>query len=583
MVETSFQAELPPSLTFSPIALADLPTFGPRLGQIALHRQDGSAHLEISTPNLMTATSHGVIPHLSRDHVNVTKAIRWVHVPFESFLSHTPPIPTLQPGPHPIHRFLGYDPSQHIVSMSARDPFDGRDMPANGKDFISVYCIRGVRKITPNMWNSYTSACNPDVVTALSDTPFTPPPHSQKRITKSIEKSSAWLTDILQAQSQQVLAQGVSEHQCPDISVPNVRNVLVHMAGSVTIQARQAFANSLLEKLDNRDAEQLAPLRTLDDGVAGYVFDLMPLRAALSAKMISTSEILPGLERGAMSVIAPNAQQQHDTPELSDLIQASLKHLPVTKPRLVNSANSPHEMLRLIRDVGIDMIDAHWAQSAADIGVALDFYFPTLNGSPTAIQKCVGPRVRPNGKADLGHNLYDIRYARDHSRLAANYRDALSSQALTGNSSTPASLICPCPTCSPTIGAPAYLHHSTVDHYSFAADSSPAQPSNFQPPFTRSYIHHLLHTHEMSAHSLLVMHNISVLDAFMAGIRTVLEGPTGVEEFHKHVEDFVNCFDEDQVVFDEAKVDWAGVGRARGKGSSSREEIKQALGTAVAL
>jgi hypothetical protein len=56
-------------------------------------------------------------------------------------------VPTLQTGQHPLHKILGYVPDQHILSMSARDPFDKREIPPNGKDFISVYCVRGVRKV----------------------------------------------------------------------------------------------------------------------------------------------------------------------------------------------------------------------------------------------------------------------------------------------------------------------------------------------------------------------------------------------------------------------------------------------------
>ena len=47
----------------------------------------------------------------------------------------------------------------------------------------------------------------------------------------------------------------------------------------------------------------------------------------------------------------------------------------------------------------------------------------------------------------------------------------------------------------------------------------------WQPPprhFSRAYLHHLLHTHEMSAHTFLAAHNLAVLDAFFAGIRSTL-------------------------------------------------------------
>jgi hypothetical protein len=58
--------------------------FGPRLGRATLKRTDGSPAIELDTPGLLATTSRGVIPHLSRDHHRLTKAIRWVHVPFET-------------------------------------------------------------------------------------------------------------------------------------------------------------------------------------------------------------------------------------------------------------------------------------------------------------------------------------------------------------------------------------------------------------------------------------------------------------------------------------------------------------------
>lgn len=57
-----------------------------------------------------------------------------------------PPVPTIQPGSDPLHTFTGFPSKQHILSLSLRDPFDGREMPANNKQFVSAYCIRGVRK-----------------------------------------------------------------------------------------------------------------------------------------------------------------------------------------------------------------------------------------------------------------------------------------------------------------------------------------------------------------------------------------------------------------------------------------------------
>ena len=66
----------------------------------------------------------------------------------EVSLEHTPPVLTLQPGTNPLHTFLGFTSGKHILSLSARDPADGREMPSNGKGHVAVMTVRGVRKVS---------------------------------------------------------------------------------------------------------------------------------------------------------------------------------------------------------------------------------------------------------------------------------------------------------------------------------------------------------------------------------------------------------------------------------------------------
>jgi len=65
-------------------------------------------------------------------------------------MEHSPPIPTLYPpsSKDPLHTFLGFDPDEQIVSLSARDPDDVREMPPNGTSVMSVWTLRGVRKVS---------------------------------------------------------------------------------------------------------------------------------------------------------------------------------------------------------------------------------------------------------------------------------------------------------------------------------------------------------------------------------------------------------------------------------------------------
>lgn len=90
----------------------------------------------------------------------------------------------------------------------------------------------------------------PDIAFALSDTPFTAPPHSQKRMTKSIERSAAWLADLLRP----------VENAMDDSPAESIPNVFVHMAGGTSTSARRAFSYSLTETLHGLEANAVKPL-----------------------------------------------------------------------------------------------------------------------------------------------------------------------------------------------------------------------------------------------------------------------------------------------------------------------------------
>ncbi|KAE9408300.1 tRNA-guanine transglycosylase [Gymnopus androsaceus JB14] len=472
--------------------------FSPRTAELLLR----TGKPKISTPGILTCTSRGIVPHLSNDNVKRTRAIRWVHVSFESFLEHSPPIPTLlqpQHGDKPrLNSFLGLDENDYLLSMSLRDPSDGREMPANTNTYVTANCIRGVRRVTPHDWQEYVRSLKPDIAFSLSDIPFTPPSYSQKRITKSIERSALWLQGLLGALS---------------ASSPML---FVQMAGGASIPARKAFSDSLLEVVHGKDADAIHPMKSLDEGVAGYVFDLVPLRLAL----------------------APDES-------ICTLLQASLRPLPRTKPRLVTSACGPHEMLRLIRDVGVDLFDTQWAQRAADVGVALDFGFPVaIAGGQQQLH-------------DLGYNLYDDKYRRDFTSLGIG---------------------CTCPSCSPySIPADEIIRHSSIDAPSTTLAGA-------HQPYTKAYLHHLLHTHEMSAHTLLVMHNMTVMERFFEGVRDVIGGAGGSkDDFVMHVSKFIETYAEDDSesnsnpegnVLAAARKAWREVELLRGKGRLSREAEK---------
>jgi hypothetical protein len=444
----------------------------------------------------------------------------------------------------------------------------------------------------------------PDIVVALTDLPWTPAPHSFKRVTKSVDRSLAWLREMLRPM---VGPEGEASHPL---------QVFVQMVGGGEERPRTAFAEGLLETLYHKEAETISPLKTADEGVAGYVFDLVPIRIAVNAAGRPQS---PTPSTASLSSLGSKLAPDLTSPmvplkSLVPLLHASLDPLPIGKPRVVNSARSPHEMLGLIQDVGIDFFDAWWAQRAADVGIALDFVFPA---PPT-----------PEGEIRaLGHNLYDERYANDFNSFASSMVDGVSGLASVSTNTnndtntnthrnqdpehpTAALKICPCIACSP-VSAPStsVISHSKLD------PRPPGAGGDLKPPFTRGYVHHLLHTHEMSAHTLLTAHNLAILDAFFAGIRSVLGlGPGGNNGRRDHSNEtkdvadadanvvkeedadrsrsrfateaarFAAVYDEGASLYAAAVRDWADVELARGKGRLAREKAKQeesTLGTAI--
>ena len=337
-------------------------------------------------------------------------------------------------------------------------------------------------------------------------------------------------------------------------------NLLVHLAGGVNPSARQAFSQALVETLFGREADQAKPLKTLDDAITGYTFDLVPLRKTLK------------LDTGA-----------DDT--LVHLIRSSLQPLPFGKPRIVNSVRGPQDVLRLISATGADLFDSQWAVDLATYGVALDFTFPAPLSSPGHSST----RTRDNGKIDVGHNLYDGKYAADFNRLSALFLDGRS-KPTSADITVTGQRWCPCTACSP-LSPRVQLKHSQADEHV----PDPSVSPEYKPAHTRAYIHHLLHTHEMSAHALLTVHNLSVVDRFFADIRGVLERD-GVDKFTEEVQRFRDWYDGDAVgdatqdlgeageieivggnMGREAKGDWASVDKARGKGRLAREKEKSGV------
>ncbi|KAG2021376.1 hypothetical protein CC2G_006621 [Coprinopsis cinerea AmutBmut pab1-1] len=340
----------PAALTIPPI---DPTKFGPRTGVLTFTRPSSSSSpnadtdasasadfesITIETPGLLTTTSRGVVPHIAWDtyerHAEMGP-LKWVNVPWESFLEHNPPVPTLfassasatkdtNETKKPFHQFLGFKPRNHILSLSARDADDTKEMPPNGNDVVSVSTLRGVRKLTPTSYLAHIHALNPDLIFALHDTPFTNPPYSQKRLTKSIERSGAWIGTLLglappssgsgsasdsargkkkKGPKQEKGTKGTEGEEAIETKLGPVQApIIAPLIGSTSLPARAYYAKTLLEPFSaleynniygvdpdghNKSREGGKRIGCLDDGIAGYSFELRSLEKDLGASTAS--------------------------------------------------------------------------------------------------------------------------------------------------------------------------------------------------------------------------------------------------------------------------------------------------------
>ncbi|KAJ3510713.1 hypothetical protein NMY22_g15890 [Coprinellus aureogranulatus] len=296
----------------------------------------------------------------------------------------------------------------------------------------------------------------------------------------------------------------------------------------------------------------------------------------------------------------------------------------------------------LVQSVGVDLFDAGWAQKCADVGVALDFTFPapsspspsplstascspssspsttasdstpsqppsgdasdstpTESSSPTPRMETIPPpeegSAQGKAKRQLGRNLYDPVYAEDFSKLSEE-----------GGR-------CACGACKPRkvqrrlyhgVDTPTYTGEAPypgelADASVSASNAEVSEPSERSggakedggvdreargdkedggEGFSRAYVHHLLHTHEMSAHTLLVMHNLGVVERFFLGVRSVLSTPPASTEssaFDEEVQRFLHTYDETWTILKQAQEQWGEVDRARGKGRLARERERE--------
>jgi hypothetical protein len=161
-------------------------------------------------------------------------------------------------------------------------------------------------------------------------------------------------------------------------------------------------------------------------------------------------------------------------------------------------------------EAGVDLFLDDWTTSLSSIGVALDFSFASPGKK--------GAGYDEPHKRELGINLFDD--------VNADRFVPLTSEA---------------------------LHSRLLDTYgSEALGDSP----------TRGYVHHLLHSHEMTSHVLLAMHNTCVMDLFMRDVRGSIKSGRFTEDKRR----FEEMYSEELGCLKAARAEYDRVNKERGKG-----------------
>lgn len=462
-------------------------------------------------------------------------------------LEHPIPIPAYHPSPLPLHGFLTHPPSSHIISLSLRNLHDNQNMPANTNIFVQARTVRGVRKVGIDDWITWCKALRPDLVWALVDAPKTltgmgdPDSEtpdtgevipgegrqtSQKRTMKSMDRSWLWVEKLVRDLT---LSTGPSERLQGAISTIQSRPpIIVPLVGGCDPRARAEFSRGLVDKLDVPivQSDDVA-LKRIEEGIIGYAIELVDLP--------SNALITPPSTTSTRS-----SSQDENNPEepnaMLELLRASFDPLDNNKLRIAHSAPSPHVILRLIGEAGMDLFESPWLAEAADLGISLNFQFP----APV--------RATQQGMSiSIGQNLFEEHFSMDFEPIGEL------------DSSWP---------CHPMYSNHHTLH-GRLDSEQWKEDVS-GKKSAFEG-FTRAYVHHLLHTHEMGAYALLHLHNLAVMDRFFEGIRSYMSQNADSIDFTKEVLRFYETYDLPGPLFDEARRRWKEVEDARGKGSLKRE------------
>ncbi|KAK4056740.1 hypothetical protein OIO90_002292 [Microbotryomycetes sp. JL221] len=445
---------------------------------------------ELKTPNLISYTRKGAVPHLTRDNV-ARLPNEMVHVSLEHMIMDQSINVAFTHAPFSLHRYLGFNastssPKSQLVCLSLRDETDEINLPPNSDHHAVACTLRGAVRVSPQSFLNATLPRPPDLLFAFGEDATTET-MTTKRADKCIRRSLNWVEQIA-------------------IGAKDRTNVFAPLVGGDSLQARSEYSKALTGIASSRASANIVrdPNEpTIDDHIKGYV------------------------------VTCPT--HVNDRTTLCQLLNASFKPLSNLKPRVAQLVKGPHDILTLVRHVGIDLFVEEWSNTCATLGVALDFNFPVNknHNRDTSTSSSSRPdMVTTSNKFDIGHCLFDQRYQTSFIPLSQSN----------------------------------LLNNNSLNEQS---DSKTLVPS------TRAYLHHLFNAHEMTGSIILTLHNNLIMSNFIKMIQYLIQKNDGsfefeCDEFFKYYDQGLTTMKGGSRVYqcvERAKKAWQLVEQERGKGS----------------
>ncbi|KAI5799253.1 tRNA-guanine transglycosylase family protein [Peziza echinospora] len=371
----------------------------------------------LDTPTFIAPTSRGTVPHLSHDTLRTHTPIKGVYVALEDFVEKNPGHIPVYTTPCTLRQFTSLPQSQFTVFAPRRAPPIAAPAP-NSDDSISILTSVGFRHLK---WADYTNAIRklkPEIAVSMVDIPHNKP--GKNRVPKMAARTELWLKELLGRNEDWVSGGGEAAGTSSGGRTPIFAPIL-----PVDAEEQRLYLEFMEEKKD-----QISGLAVYD--------------CKVFQQQISSEGIPKGLD---------------DLPKLS-----------------LDSPKSPLEILEQI-EAGIDLFNLHLVGDATDAGIALDFYFPSVDVGVHREEDASGE------KRALGMDMWSGKFATDVAPFSYGL----------GGGERREEGQCTCYACA--------KHH-------------------------RAYVQHLLMAKEMTAWVLLQIHNYTIINKFFTAVRNSISNGT---------------------------------------------------------